>query len=267
MSDRLAGRTALVTGVASGIGAACAARLGSEGARVAGLDVTPPPEGGPKLAAFHEADVRDEARVAEAVAAVKEGLGRIDVLVNAAGVAGGGPVHLLDTEEWDRVVDINLKGTFLICKHVLAAMVAQEGGSVVNVASIEGLQALEAMSAYNASKGGVVLLTKQMAIDYGRHGIRVNCLCPGFIRTPMTEALSSPELGAFGEAIREAHMLGRMGEPAEVAAAAAFLASDDASFVTGHALVVDGGFTAGHRFGFVDALLNAAVPGGETEDA
>lgn len=256
MSLRLEGRTALVTGVASGIGAACAARLAAEGARVAGFDVASPRPGGAPLEAFRLVDVRDEAAVAEGVAAAREALGgRIDVLVNAAGVSGGAPVHLLDTAEWDRVLDVNLKGTFLVCKHVLAVMLAQRSGSVVNLASVEGLQALEAMSAYNASKGGVVLLTRQMAIDYGRRGVRVNCLCPGFIRTPMTQALESPELGEFGRAITEAHMLGRIGQPEEVAAAAAFLASDDASFVTGHALVVDGGFSAGHRFGFTDALL------------
>lgn len=262
MSERLAGRAALVTGVASGIGAACAARFVAEGARVVGLDVAEPAEGGPRLLAFHGADVRDERAVATAVEAAEREAGRIDVLVNAAGVAGGGPAHLLAVEEWDRVLDVNLKGTFLVCKHVLTRMLPHRAGSVVNLASVEGLQALEGTPAYNASKGGVVQLTRQLAIDYGRRGIRVNCLCPGFIRTPMIAPLMDPGLGGLGDAIREAHMLGRLGEPAEVAAAAAFLASDDASFVTGHALVVDGGFSAGHRFGFVDALLDAAGSGG-----
>ncbi|HUQ40368.1 MAG TPA: SDR family NAD(P)-dependent oxidoreductase [Acidimicrobiales bacterium] len=239
--SRLAGRVALVTGVASGIGAACATRFGAEGATVVGLDVSGD--------ADHHVDVRDEAAVSAAVTAVVGAHGRIDILVNAAGVAGVGPVHALAEEEWDRVVDINLKGTFLVSKHVLAPMMEQRSGSVIHLASIEGIQAMELATAYNASKGGVVNLTRQMAIDYGRLGIRVNCICPGFIDTPMTSAFSGPGMEAIGERITEAHMLGRFGRPEEVAAVAAFLASDDASFVSGHPLVVDGGFTAGHRFG------------------
>jgi NAD(P)-dependent dehydrogenase (short-subunit alcohol dehydrogenase family) len=252
MAGRLEGKVALVTGAASGIGAACAARFAREGARVAGLDVAKRPPDAP-LAGYHEVDVRDEARVAAAVEAVAAALGGIDVCVNAAGVAGGGPAHLLAAEEWDRILDVNLKGTFLVCKHVLGRMVAAgRGGSIVNLASIEGLVGMEGALPYNASKGGVVLLTRNLAIDYGRLGIRVNCLCPGFIRTPMTALLLEGPFQPVGRAITEAHMLGRIGEPEEVAAAALFLASAEASFVTGHALVVDGGFTAGNRFGVLD---------------
>ena len=244
---RLDGRVALVTGAASGIGEATTARFREEGALVATLDV----QGG----VDHPVDVRDEPAVDAAVRAVIDRHGRLDAVVNAAGVAGGGPVHLLDAEEWDRVVDVNLKGTFLVAKHAAAAMVAQRSGSIVNIASIEGLEGTEGGSAYNASKGGVVLLTKNMAIDYGRVGIRVNCICPGFIETPMMAAVMENEgMKTYRDRWLEEHKLGRFGRPEEIAAAALFLASDDASFVTGHPLVVDGGFTAGMRAGVLEGL-------------
>ena len=111
--------------------------------------------------------------------------GRLDIAVNAAGVAGGGPVHFLDVDEWNRVLDINLKGTFFVCKHAATQMIAQKSGSIVNIASIEGLEGTEGGSVYNASKGGVIMLTKSMAIDYGANGIRVNAVCPGGVETPL----------------------------------------------------------------------------------
>jgi NAD(P)-dependent dehydrogenase (short-subunit alcohol dehydrogenase family) len=244
---RLDGRVALVTGAASGIGAATTARFREEGAVVATLDLHGDVD--------HAVDVRDEAAVEAAVRAVVAGHGRLDAVVNAAGVAGGGPVHLLPAEEWDRVVDVNLKGTFLVAKHAAGVMVGQRFGSIVNLASIEGLEGTEGGSAYNASKGGVVLLTKNMAIDYGRVGIRVNCICPGFIETPMMAAVMENEgMKTYRDRWLEEHKLGRFGRPGEIAAAALFLASDDASFVTGHALVVDGGFTAGMRAGVLEGL-------------
>ena len=238
---------ALVTGAASGIGEATTARFRDEGAEVATLDLQGDVD--------HAVDVRDEAAVEAAVRAVVERAGRLDTVVNAAGVAGGGPVHLLPAEEWDRVVDVNLKGTFLVAKHAAAAMLGQRSGSIVNIASIEGLEGTEGGSAYNASKGGVVLLTKNMAIDYGRVGIRVNCICPGFIETPMMAAVMENEgMKTYRDRWLEEHKLGRFGRPSEIAAAALFLASDDASFVTGHPLVVDGGFTAGMRAGVLEGL-------------
>jgi NAD(P)-dependent dehydrogenase (short-subunit alcohol dehydrogenase family) len=244
---RLDGSVAMVTGAGSGIGAACVDRLRDEGAAVATLDIAGDVE--------HRVDVRDEPGVEAAFAAVVAEHGHIDVVVNAAGVIGGGPVHLVDAAEWDRVVDVNLKGTFIVDKHSSVHMLAQGHGSIINIASIEGLEGTEGGSAYNASKGGVVMLTKSMAIDYGRRGIRVNCICPGGIDTPMLRSVTDLDgLNLYQDKLREEHLLGRFGRPSEIAAAAAFLASEDASFITGHALVVDGGFTAGLRVGLLEQL-------------
>ncbi|MGH9079126.1 MAG: SDR family NAD(P)-dependent oxidoreductase [Acidimicrobiales bacterium] len=244
---RLDDLVAVVTGARSGIGSACADRLASEGATVVTVDVTD--------GADHVLDVRDEGAVEQALGSVVSRQGHLDAVVNAAGVVGGGPVHLLQADEWDRVVDVNLKGTFLVAKHSAIHMLAQGSGSIVNIASIEGLEGTEGGSAYNASKGGVVMLTKCMAIDYGRSGIRANCICPGGIDTPLLRAVTDAEgMEAYRDKFRDEHLLGRFGTPFEVAAAAAFLVSEDASFITGHSLVVDGGFTAGLRVGLLEQL-------------
>ena len=251
---RLAGKVAVITGAASGIGAACARRFAEEGARIAGFDLAEPSaeqkgavaKSAPEVL-WERLDVRDEAAIERAIGAVLARFGRIDALVNAAGVSGVGTVDALDAAEWDRVLDINLKGTFLMSKHAVRPMKAQGAGSIVHLASVEGLEGMQSQAAYNASKGGVVLLTRNMAIDYGAFGVRVNCLCPGFVETPMTDVLKTPGLEPFRQQFIDLHMLKRAGRPEEVAACALFLCSDDASFVTGHALVVDGGMTAGRR--------------------
>ena len=253
--SRLEGKVAVVTGAASGIGAATAQRFAAEGATVVRMDLTPA-DGVVAL------DVRDEAAVVAAFAAVHAEHGRIDVLMNAAGVAGGGPVHSMEQDEWDRVVDINLKGTFLDeqGRHRVDARAGADSigqrGSIVNIASIEGLEGTEGGSAYNASKGGVVILTKNLALDYGRRGIRANCICPGLHRHPDDGRACSAWTAwrRCAPTFIDAHALGRCGEPEEIAAAALFLASDDASFVTGSALVVDGGYTAGHQHGIANML-------------
>jgi len=249
---RLDGKVALVTGAASGLGQATVERFVAEGAAVVGIDVTADTIGGIDVLAV---DVRDEDAVSAAVDEVVARHGRLDIVANFAGVAGGGPVHMVDAADWDRVLAVNLKGTFLVCKHALRPMLEQRSGSIINVASVEGLQGTEGGSSYNASKAGVVMLTKNMAIDYGRAGIRVNAICPGFIDTPMFRAvMGSDHMTQFRDEYRDDHMLGRFGEPSEIAAAALFLASDDASFVTGHALAVDGGYLAGTRTGLSDLM-------------
>ena len=246
MTGRLEGKVALVTGAASGIGAACAKRFHDEGAQVAGIDMAAPASHPCK--AFEVLDVRDASAVSAGVENILQLLGRVDVLVNAAGVSSFGTADTITEAEWDRVVDINLKGTWLVARAVLPGMVARGGGSIVNLASVEGIEGGQSQTAYNASKGGVVLLTRSMACDYGPNNVRVNCLCPGMIETPMTAPLQDGGLRPVLEWFEQQHLLGRCGKPEEVAAAALFLASDDASFVTGHALAVDGGYLAGRRF-------------------
>lgn len=249
------GKVVIVTGAASGIGLATARRLLADGATVVGADVAASMEDLGDRWRYVATDVTDEVAVQALVGSAVESAGRVDGVVTAAGVAGGGPAHLVDAAEWQRVIDINLTGTFLVAKQVIAQLLAQEPvdgerGSVVTIASIEGIEGTAGGSAYNASKGGVVLFTKNVAIDYGPSGIRANAICPGFIDTPMTGALFGDDGIAGGAALWiEEHALRRFGRPEEIAAAARFLLSDDASFVSGTAMVVDGGYTAGRDHG------------------
>ena len=197
---RLDGKIALVTGAASGIGLACVARFAAEGARVVGVDVDEPqaeldlPAARPRSRSHRPTCATRTPIAARVRRRWSPSTDASTAIVTAAGVAGGGPAHLVDRDEWQRVLDVNLTGTFLCAKHAIARMLEQdpvdgERGSVVTIASVEGLEGTAGGSSYNASKGAVVILTKNLAIDYGRAGIRANAICPGFIETPMLEGV------------------------------------------------------------------------------
>jgi NAD(P)-dependent dehydrogenase (short-subunit alcohol dehydrogenase family) len=251
----LSGRSALVTGAASGIGRAIAELFADEGAALGLLDRDA--DGARALGGALEqrggralvlpGDVARDEDCRRAVAAVGAAFGRLDVLVNAAGIIRRADVLGTTEEEWDRAMAVNLKAVFLLARAAIPLMAAAGGGAIVNIASNWGLVGGPRAAAYCASKGGVVLLTRAMALDHGAQGIRVNCVCPGDIDTPMLRD-EARQLGQAWEAFQAesaSNPLRRVGAPEDVARAALFLASDAASFVTGAALVVDGGFVSG----------------------
>lgn len=244
----------LITGAGSGIGRETALHFGREGAAVAVADLdikmaerTAEEIGkaGGKAVAM-AVDVTDPKSVTTCVEASARRLGRLDVLVNSAGVREIVPVIDLTLEEWNRVMGVNVTGTFLMsqafARHVLAA---KTKAAIVNLASTLGVVAAPARAAYTASKHAVVGLTKEMAMEFGENGIRVNAVGPGVTRTPLTERYFQEEV--FAQKVRDLHALGRWGETPEIAKAILFLASDDASFITGTTLLVDGGWTAGKK--------------------
>lgn len=245
---RFVGRGVIVTGGASGIGAATAHRFLAEGAHVLIADVNPTALARTMadLSAVSVSvyscvtDVTDVAQVEQLVRVAQAQLPRLDVLINNAGIAVPEPFLQISEQSWDRTLDINLKGMFLVSQRIARAMVAQGSGTIVFTASTNGLVGEEQLAHYNASKGGTVLLTKSLAIELAPHGIRVNAVCPGFIRTPLT-AGAFPDESYFARYAREKIPLGRVGRPEDVAAVFAFLASDDAAFITGECVVVDGG--------------------------
>jgi NAD(P)-dependent dehydrogenase (short-subunit alcohol dehydrogenase family) len=246
---RLKDKVALVTGGASGIGRATAELFAREGARVTvadysteGRDTVQAIKTAGGEAIFVQVDVANSGQVAKMVEAALLAYGRIDILFNGAGVLYYGTVLETDEQAWNRVLSINLTGTYLCCRAVLPHMIRQGGGSVINVASTVGAHdACANAVAYVTSKGGVTLFTRAMAIDHAKQGVRVNALVPGATDTPMIRNALTPEAL---EALAASHPIGRLGRPEELAKAVLFLASDDASFVTGTAMYVDGGQTA-----------------------
>lgn len=250
---RLKDKIAIITGGGSGIGRATALLFAENGAKVVVADVDI--EGGEETvrlieekggsAVFIRTNVANSDEIKTLVQGTIEHFGSIDILVNNAGI-GNSEVRSMDLteEEWDRVIDINLKGVFLGIKYAVPEMIKKgSGGSIINTASLLGLKGQKYVSAYNASKGGVVLLTKNAALEYGKYGIRVNAIAPGVIDTKIIEGWKQNE--RKWPIISRANALGRIGTPLEVANAILFLASDEASFITGTTLSVDGG---GHTF-------------------
>lgn len=235
---------ALVTGAASGIGRACVQRLARDGVAVAAVDLDTDAIEDVAALALH-ADVTNEAAIAAAVARTEAELGPLDVAVNVAGITGSAQAtecHLTPVDEWRRVLDVNLTGSFLVCRAVLPGMLERGAGTIVNVASAAGLVAFPGRCAYSASKGGVVQLTRSLAADYAARGIRANAICPGMVDTPMTQwRLEDPELRA---AVLARIPAGRVATADEVADAVALLAGGELPYMNGAMLVLDGAWTA-----------------------
>ena len=254
---RLKGKVALITGGGSGIGLASAILFAKEGARVVVSDLHEAVvlEAADKItSAGGEAravtgDVSNSAQAASMVSATVEAFGRLDILVNSAGVSARNALPEGSSPEdiWDKVMDVNLKGTYLMSWHAVPEMEKNESGSIINLASIMGLVGYPVgmgggFNPYNPSKGGIVQFTRNLSIDLAQKGIRVNCICPGYVETNLTKVLTDDPESL--RKLEERHPMGRLGRPEEIANAALFLASDEASFVTGAPLIVDGGYTA-----------------------
>ena len=240
-ANRFTGRRALVTGAGSGIGEAVARRLHEEGAELVLGNLSAEPveaiaaELGERASAVR-LDVRDEDAVQEVVRDV-------DVLANVAGIGSTTAAPDTPLEVWEDVLAVNARGTFLCCKHAIPGMAELGGGSIVNMASVAGLVGLRNRVAYSASKGAVVAMTRALAVDHVADGVRVNAVCPGTVDTPWVRRLVE-EVGESLDALRARQLMGRLGTTDEIAAAVAYLASDEAAFITGSALVIDGGLTA-----------------------
>ncbi len=250
---RLKDKVAVIVGAATGIGRATAILFAQEGATVIVGDINDPEgqatvqhiQAGGGTGVYVHCDVSHSSDVAQLMDTVIAHYGRVDVLHNNVGIDVKGKVHETTDEAWARCLDINLAGVFRGMKYAIPHMIRHGGGSIINTGSAQGLVGIAGYAAYAAAKGAVVQLTRQAAIDYAPYRIRVNCICPGTVRTPMVEAdlrrVADPE--ARVEAWKVMHPLGRIGEPADIAYAALYLASDESAWVTGHVLVVDGGFT------------------------
>ncbi|MFE5320213.1 SDR family NAD(P)-dependent oxidoreductase [Paenibacillus sp. NPDC056579] len=245
---RFANKVAVVTGGASGIGEMTIRLFAEEGAKVViadfsdrGQTLADELRNGGKEALFIKTDVTKEDQVQAMVAETVKQFGRLDIMFANAGIAKDGPAHMLTADAWERTIDINLSGVFLSDKYAIEQMLKQDGGGViVNCGSIHSHVGKAGVTAYAAAKGGVKLLTQSLGIDYAKQGIRVNAVCPGYIDTPLIAGRNE----AINEHLISLHPMGRLGKPEEVAKAVLFLASEDASFITGTSLLVDGGYTA-----------------------
>ncbi|HEY4009956.1 MAG TPA: SDR family NAD(P)-dependent oxidoreductase [Acidobacteriaceae bacterium] len=248
---RLQNRVVLVTGAAMGIGKAIALLCAREGARIVAADLDERKgndtqqeirEAGGECF-FQRTDVSSEADVQAIVMSGAREFGSIDVLMNVAGIAHEAPAHKLELKDWRRILDVNLTGTFLCAKHVLPGMLELGRGAIVNISSVQALFGFPGYPHYAASKGGIVSMTRQMAREYASAGIRVNCIAPGTVDTPMNEGVLSrvPDPKALRAAWDAMHPLGRIGQPIDVAQGALFLASDESSWITGQCLSIDGG--------------------------
>ncbi len=250
---KLDGKVAIVTGGASGIGRASALLFAQEGAKVVVADVDPKgrevaeeiaKSGG--TGTYVRTDVSKPEDVEALVREAVDAYGKLDVIFNNAGIEGEQRFTAdCSVENWDRVLSINLKGVFLGMKYAIPALLKSGGGSIVNTASTAGITGYPSMPAYSASKGGVIQLTKTTALEYAKQGIRVNCICPGGIFTPLVERFTKglPQ-EAIQKMVEAVHPVGRFGTPEEVAKLALYLASDDSSFCTGAPFIIDGGMTA-----------------------
>ena len=243
--QRFAGKSVVVTGAASGIGAAMVRQFVTEGARVVAADLTPtsPVEGATTV----QVDVADADSVRAMVDAALAAFGTIDVLCNNAGIGSTTDAIACDVDEWDRVFAVNARGVFLGTKYALPTMLEQGGGAIINTASVAGMVGLRDRAAYCASKGAVIAFTKQIAVQYAGTGVRCSCICPGTVDSPwvgrLLDGADDPTVARAALVARQP--VGRLGTAEEVAAAALYLASEDAGFCTGTALVIDGGLTAG----------------------
>lgn len=253
--DKLKDKVAIITGATSGMGKAAAILFAGEGARVVAADIMS--EGSEDLintiksagneAIFIQADVSSSADVRNMIEAAVDTYGKVDILYNNAGIAGP-VINMVDTpeEEWDKVIDINLKGVFLGMKHVIPEMLKRGGGVIINTGSSHGVVGAPNFSAYAASKSGVINLTKTGALEFARQNIRVNCICPGVTATPMKDYIKAhfPHVPGSNVDYNASIPMHRPGNPEEIVKVALFLASDDSSYMTGAAVLVDGGFTA-----------------------